>query len=62
MKRPNPVERLNRLIGVLGGTVIIGPLVFYLNLSFELATLLCIVFAIWFFIDYKRWKKKQMNM
>ena len=31
---------------------------FYLKLRFELATLLCIVFAVWMFFDYKRWKKR----
>lgn len=58
MKKPNPVERLNRAIGFWGATIIIGPLVFYLKLRFELATLLCIVFAVWMFFDYKRWKKR----
>lgn len=58
MKRPNPVERLNRAIGFYGGTIIIGPLVFYLKLRFELATLLCILFVLTIYFDYKRWKKK----
>ena len=58
MKKLNPIERVNRLIGMYGITAIVGPLVFYLKLRFELATLLCIVFAVWMFFDYKRWKKR----
>lgn len=46
MKKLNPIERVNRLIGMYGITAIVGPLVFYLKLRFELATLLCIVFAV----------------
>lgn len=58
MKKLNPIERVNRLIGMYGITAIVGPLVFYLKLRFELVTLLCIVFAVWMFFDYKRWKKR----
>ena len=58
MKNLNPIERVNRLIGMCGIMVIVSPLVFYLKLRFELATLICIVFAVWMFFEYKRWKKQ----
>ncbi|MDO4664357.1 MAG: hypothetical protein Q4A59_05685 [Erysipelotrichaceae bacterium] len=58
MKNPNPLEKMNRIIGMCGIMAIVSPLVFYLNLSFELATLLCIVFAVWMFLEYRRLKRK----
>lgn len=54
----NPSEKLQRYIGAMGMSFPLATIIFYLEISFEKATLLVIVFSIMIYIGYQWHKKK----